>query len=157
MQLIFPCPKCSETVRLIIAAETDAVSCPDCGWSREITAHEIQGGRPRNCLACACGDLWRQKDFPPILGVVIVSAGVIMSTIAWQAYLPVTAIAILMGFAAVDLLLYWLMRDVLVCYRCGSRHRHTNPDDQYLHFELETAERYRQEAKRLEETTETKQ
>ena len=42
------------------------------------------------------------------------------------------------------------MRDVLVCYRCQARHRHTPLDGRHERFNLETHERYRQEALRLE-------
>ncbi len=55
-----------------------------------------------------------------------------------------------MAFALADLLLYALMPDVLVCYRCGSRHRYVNLDEDHPRFSLELHERYRQEAKRLE-------
>jgi hypothetical protein len=40
--------------------------------------------------------------------------------------------------------LFLLMRDMLVCYRCGARHRRTPIDQQHPKFDLETAERYRQ-------------
>ena len=54
--------------------------------------------------------------------------------------------------ALFDLVLYAFMKDVLVCYRCGAQHRRFDPDDQHPRFDLEVAERYRQEAMRLEET-----
>ena len=85
----------------------------------------------------------------------MVGLGVLLSTIAWTMYMPVTAIAVLMMFAAIDLILYWLMPDVLVCYRCQARHRHANLDGQQPRFSLETAERYRQESKRLKETSQS--
>jgi len=115
-----------------------------------MTSHEIAQGAPSCCLVCGCNDLWRQKDFSPRLGLLIVALAVLFSTIAIYFYWPVAALAILMGFALLDLLLYLLMPDVLVCYRCGGRHRHFIDDETHPQFNLELAERYRQEAARLD-------
>ena len=80
---------------------------------------------------------------------MIVGLGALLSTIAYGFYWPKTALGILMVFALGDLVLYSLMKDVLVCYRCGARHGRTTPGDQYPKFNLELAERYRQEARRV--------
>lgn len=98
---------------------------------------------------CGCNDLWRQKDFPQKLGLAMVALGALLSTMAMAYYYPTTALAILLAFALGDLLLYTFMPDVLVCYRCGARHRHARPGEEYPRFNLDTAERYRQEAARL--------
>ena len=57
-----------------------------------------------------------------------------------------------MGFALLDLLLYTFMSDMLVCYRCSARYRHANLGVDPRRFDLEVAERYRQESIRLEES-----
>jgi len=100
-------------------------------------------------LACGCPDLWRQKDFPQRLGLLIVGLGALLSTIAWAYMLPVVAICILMAFALVDFLLYTLMKDVLVCYRCQACLGDSAVDEDHPRFTLEVAERYRQEEIRL--------
>ena len=102
---------------------------------------------------CGCDDLWRQKDFPPALGLTLVGLGALLSTLAWLWYYPVAAIGILMAFALVDLVLFALMPDVLVCYRCGARYRHTAIREDHPRFSLELAERYRQEERRLKEVS----
>lgn len=81
----------------------------------------------------------------------MVALGALGSTLAIAWYLPGIALAILLFFAFVDLLLYTLMPDVLVCYRCQSRFRVLDPRTDYPRFNLETAERYRQEAARVAE------
>jgi len=106
---------------------------------------------PTECLVCGCGDLWRQKDFPVRLGLLMVGLGAVGSTVAWMWYEPLWAIGILMAFALVDLLLFLFMPDVLVCYRCGARHRAAALDESVPHFNLEVAEKYRQEQIRLRE------
>ena len=81
-----------------------------------------------------------------MIGIGLVALGIGLSTIAWARYLPVLAIGILMLFALLDLALYSLMKDVLVCYRCQARHRLEGSTDGYPRFDHERAERYRQEA-----------
>jgi hypothetical protein len=92
--------------------------------------------------------LWRQKDFPPQLGVAIVALGAVASTAAFAWYRPLLALAILGAFALLDLVLFLVMPDVMVCYRCQARYRSFRADSPYNAFNLETAERYRQEAAR---------
>lgn len=151
MQILYSCPVCSGTVRNEVTAATAAVKCGHCAWSRPLREADLSEQRPTRCLVCGCSDLWRQKDFPARLGMAFVALGAILSTIAMAWYYPATALGILLAFALGDLVLYVVMPDVLVCYRCQARHRVTQPDDVYPRFNLETAERYRQEAARLDE------
>ena len=76
----------------------------------------------------------------------MVGLGILLSTIATAYYLPMLAIGVLMGFALLDMVLYWLMPDALVCYRCHARYQQLSHDDQHVKFDLELNERYRQEA-----------
>ena len=46
--------------------------------------------------------------------------------------------------------LYVFMPDVLVCYRCSAHYRRSKDLSATPYFNLETAERYRQERIRLE-------
>ena len=85
------------------------------------------------------------------MGLAVVAAGAILSSIAWYFHRPMVAIGLLMGFAAADMLLFFVMSDVLVCYRCRARHRGTNLNVEHPTFDHETAERYRQEQLRLSE------
>jgi hypothetical protein len=102
-----------------------------------------------HCLVCGCADLWRQKDFPQRLGLLMVGAGIVLSTAAYALWQPALALGILMAFALVDFFLFLFMKDVLVCYRCGARHGGFVPTSQAT-FDLEVNERYRQERLRLE-------
>ncbi len=153
MQLVFRCPSCSQTGTLEAAETASLLRCASCGWERSIATEDVADGRPKRCLCCGCEDLWRQKDFPQRLGLLMVGMGILFSTIAWARMEPVIAIAILMGFALIDMVLFVVMPDVLVCYRCGARHRHAQPPEEHPRFNLELHERYRQEAIRLEEAS----
>ncbi len=152
MQLVYRCPGCGETAIVDRVESTRRAECAACGRSRDVPGGDLVDGLPVRCLACGCDDLWRQKDFPQRLGVMMVGLGILGSTVFWARMEPVAAIGVLMGFALIDMLLFVLMRDVLVCYRCGARHRKVDRAEDHARFNLETHERYRQEAIRLEES-----
>lgn len=149
MRVEFNCPKCLRADAGEVGASSTMLACRHCGWNRPLAPGEVQADAPTRCLACGCDDLWRQKDFPPQLGVAIVGLGIVLSSIAVAKMQPTWALGILMGFALADLLLFVVMRDALVCYRCHARFRHIAKTDQHPKFNLEVNERYRQEALRL--------
>lgn len=152
MRITYQCPVCELSNREEVVSGGRTIACPRGDWSRGVPVEDVEDGRPVRCLVCGCEDLWRQKDFPPQVGLTMVGLGALLSTIAWSFYLPLVAIGILMAFALADLLLYVLMPDVLVCYRCDSRHAQANlAADATPRFSLETAERYRQQNLRLEQ------
>lgn len=129
----------------------ESLHCEHCGWDRLIGPDDWAAGIPSRCLACGCEDLWRQKDFPQGVGLLLVAMGALLSTIAWAYHRPVLAIGTLLAFAAGDLALFLFMKDVLVCYRCAARFNKAELGNARTEFNLETAERYRQEAKRFDE------
>lgn len=151
MWVVFECPSCHCQNVSEVAVETEEIRCSSCVWQRPVADENRSASEPVTCVVCGCGDLWRQKDFPQRLGLLMVAAGALMSTVFWWFMQPAWAIGVLLLFALVDGLLYTLMRDVLVCYRCKARHRHAPLDGRHERFNLETHERYRQEALRLEE------
>jgi hypothetical protein len=140
----FCCPKCQQTNRLAVVAG-EGVQCAGCGWQRAAGLEDFVQGKPVHCLVCGCNDLWRQKNFSSRVGLLMVGAAILFSTIAYALWQPVLALGILMGFALIDALLYLFMRDVSVCYRCGARHAGFDPAGSHETFDLEVAERYRQE------------
>ncbi len=150
MLLTYRCPICGLTNRQRIDDENSTLACANRDWQRNVS--HAGADQPANCQICGCGDLWRQKDFPQRVGVMFVATGAILSTIAWYYMYPLVAIGVLLFFAAIDLVLYVVMPDVLVCYRCGGRHRPAKIDDDTPRFDLEVNERYRQEKIRLEES-----
>ena len=155
MQVLYQCPLCQQTRRAAIASNMEALVCESCHWTRAVPAGSVDAAGPHVCVVCGCGDLWRQKDFPQKLGLAMVILGAVLSTIAFSLYLPLTALGVLLGFALVDLLLFTFMKDVLVCYACHARYRDADLRDDHPRFNLETAERYRQEAARLNQSHRT--
>ena len=75
------------------------------------------------CAWCATGDLYIQKDFPQGLGLFIVIMGFVVSTIFWYYEMPLSAYAVLLVSALLDMVLYYWVPDVTICYRCLSQYR----------------------------------
>ena len=151
MQIAFDCPKCIKLDRGEVTQAASQVRCSHCGWTRPIEQGAIQGESPTRCLVCGCNDLWRQKDFDQRLGVFIVGLGILLSTIAVAYMLPGIAMIILMIFGLADWVLYAVLPDRLVCYRCHAQYRRIPNLAQTAAFDLEVNERYRQEAIRLKQ------
>lgn len=148
MRVIYNCPSCQHPNQETVSETTDKLNCSACSWSRSIPAGTEHHTHPATCLACGCGDIWRRKNFPQQLGVAIVVLAAIVSTVFWAKHEPVWAIGTLMAAAAFDMLLFAVMPDVLVCYRCGARYLRFDPAGETPFFNLETAERHRQEQRR---------
>ena len=153
MHVSFRCPSCERTAGCEAGPGDSQLRCGRCGWSKPLRTEDIAPGAPRRCLFCGCNDLWRQKDFPQRVGLAIVALGIVLSTVAWFYMEPLWSLGILMVFALADMLLYVFMRDVLVCYRCGARYSQATVEER-PYFDLEVAERYRQEARRIAEPRE---
>lgn len=155
MRLTCHCPACEAAIGLEVDTTPASIVCPQCGHTRAIAADALAAAGPTRCLGCGNADLWRQKDFPQRVGLLMVALGAILSSIAWAYHWPILALSILGGFAIVDMVLFWVMPDVLVCYRCRARHRVTLPEGTFGPYDHEVGERYRQERLRLGKGSET--
>lgn len=144
--IIYQCPACQTRQVSTPEPDTGPVRCEHCDWSRDEGAGDFLDQVICRCRICGCDDLWRQKDFPPALGLAIVGVAASLSCLAWAWYRPVTALVILLIAAFLDMLLFTFMGDMLVCYRCASRHRRSAMNEEHPRFNLEISERYRQQA-----------
>jgi transcription elongation factor Elf1 len=153
MELTFECPECHAVGRVPRVEDRPTATCGRCGHVRELHPSATEGGRLSACAWCATTDLYIQKDFPHGLGLGIVVVGFVVSSVFWYYLLPIAAYAVLLATAALDLVLYYLVPDVTICYRCLCQHRGagSNPDDRFAPFDLAIGERYRQERLRVEE------
>jgi len=94
--------------------------------------------------------LFIRKDFPQRVGVVLVAIGIIGSSIAWYYANVYWTFGILFATALIDVVLYLMVGDALMCYRCHAQYRSVEEMETHGEFELETHEKYRQLAARLE-------
>ena len=153
MELTFLCPDCGAVnhVQSLQAAERGA--CSACGAGRSLHHEVIEDGQLRACPWCATSDLYIQKDFPQGLGLSIVIVGFVISTIFWYLEKPILTYLVLLASALLDMVLYYRVPDVTICYRCLSQIRGagSNPENRIGPFDLAVGERYRQERLRIEE------
>jgi hypothetical protein len=149
MHVTFRCPSCGLSQHSLEFQDGSGELRCLCGWKKPLTALDITGETPNHCLVCGTQDLWRQKNFPPIFGVFFVAVGAIASSIAVYYYHPLWALGILMALALLDMVLYQVMSDVLVCYRCQARHGKVDLTGRVA-YDHELGERYRQEEIRMQ-------
>lgn len=125
------CPSCGRAVE---RAPGSSVRCRRCGADAPLREHTE--GPLAGCLACPCPELYRHRDFNQKLGLLLVVLGAALS-LWWANILP------LIGAAAVDLLLWYVLPDVAICYRCKAHHREFPGIAKIAPFDLERHEHYR--------------
>jgi hypothetical protein len=84
--------------------------------------------------------------------VALVGIGIVGSSIAWFYTNLMWTFGILFATALVDVLLYALVGDALMCYRCDAQYRGVEEIESHGQFDLETHEKYRQLAARMNDT-----
>ena len=157
MNVAFSCPNCGNTSRAELpSGESESshpsdFACSGCGETFRVPAGALDGEQLNRCLICPSTDLYLRKDFPQRLGVGIVTVGILASCIAWGFYHMYLTFAILFATALVDVVLYLVVPDALMCYRCGAQYRRAPGLDSHAPFSLETHERHRQQKARLAE------
>lgn len=150
MNVTYACPACEAGNRLHFDATTRHVKCQVCGQELEVPEDAVEDNRVQRCLVCPSTDLFVRKDFPQRLGVLIVAVGIIGSSYAWYHANLLWTFGILFATALIDVLLYALVGDALMCYRCHSQYRGVAEMDSHGMFDLETHERHRQLTARLQ-------
>jgi hypothetical protein len=153
MELTYQCPDCGAVDHVPRLETALTMTCRRCGAVRDLHGDSIEDGRLLACPRCATIDLYIQKDFPQGLGLFIVVVGFAISTVFWYLEMPVVTYLVLLASALLDMVLYYRVPDVTICYRCLSQARGpgSNPDGRFRPFDLAIGERYRQERIRVEE------
>jgi hypothetical protein len=154
MELTFECPRCKMIDHVDEVEAASQARCSHCLTVRDLRPGAIaEGGALAACPMCGSPDLYIQKDFPQSLGLAIVCVGFAVSTVFWYYERPIPAYAVLLASALLDMLLYYRVPNVAICYRCQSQVRGpgSNPDGRFGPFDLAVGERYRQERLRAEE------
>jgi hypothetical protein len=103
------------------------------------------------CAVCGGDQLYRKKDFPHWLGMMLLVVACLGFLIANYLYQQWLAWGILIGSALIDCMLYLAVGDAVVCYRCAAHHRRFPVNPGHKPFELSIGERYRQEKLRREQ------
>jgi hypothetical protein len=153
MELTFLCSDCGAVNQVRSLETAERGICLQCRAERSLHCELVEDGQLRACPWCATSDLYIQKDFPQGLGMFIVIVGFVISTIFWYLERPLFTYLVLLASALLDMLLYYRVPDVTICYRCLSQIRGAGSDleNRFHPFDLAVGERYRQERLRIEE------
>lgn len=154
MNITYACPACGEAVRANFTAGDQVLCCTHCDGRLSIPAKAVDGNQVRRCLVCPSADLYVRKDFPQRIGVGLVAVGIVGSSIAWAYANVLATFGILFATALADLALFAVVGNCLMCYRCHAQYRGVEQMDVHGAFDLETHERYRQMAARMNEKSE---
>ena len=150
MRITYRCHQCDATcVESNVTAQTRQLTCRSCGQTVRLPEGAWDEGRLQRCLVCPCRELFVRKDFNQRLGVGIIVLGFALSTVAWALRRPLWTYGILFATAAIDMVLYFLVGNLVQCYRCHAEYRDLDQLESYQPFDLETHERFRQEAARV--------
>jgi len=149
MNLRFACSKCGSANYATLPGQTESV-CANCGGVEFLNEEAHPDGYLKKCARCRCTELYRQKDFPQWLGLGFLTVACGLFFFFAIRYEYKIAWSILLGSAAFDGLVYLIVGDVVVCYRCEAQHRGV-PARSIDPFELAIAEKYRQERLRREQ------
>ena len=153
MELTYGCRSCGAIDRVASVESANVLCCPRCGDTRPVSASAFEDGGLVACVACGTEDLYSQKDFPQVLGLAIVFIGFGVSSVFWYYERPLWTYAILLSSALLDMVLFYRVPNVSICYRCLAQYRGegSNPGGRYKFFDLGIGERYRQEKMRVDE------
>jgi hypothetical protein len=151
MNASFACPQCDQPARVEVPDGAATITCPACRGELALPAGAYVDGELHRCLVCPSTDLFVRKDFPQRLGVTIVTVGFLVSCVTWYNYWLYATFAALFATALIDVTLWFLVPNCLHCYRCNAQYRGLKGLEKHQGFNLETHERYRQQAIRLEQ------
>lgn len=107
--------------------------CEHCDAPTDVVAPP-EGSRIDVCAACGHDQLYFQKDFNRTTGVALVAIGAV--------FVPWTYGLSLLGVTILDYIVWRLVKDVIVCYRCQAVHRGYPPNPAIQPFDLVIHDRH---------------
>lgn len=149
MNVTFACGTCQRATRVELDSDSSELVCAHCAARRPVAETAFDAKRLVRCPVCSGGELFVRKDFSPRLGLMIIVLGFTAATITWYWHKPLATYAILGASALLDFALYFVVGNLLECYKCHAEYRGVAGLDTHSPFSLETHERYRQQAARL--------
>jgi len=153
MNVTFRCPSCDQPSRAEFGPESAEIVCSSCGVKFPVPPASVTEKQVAQCLICPSTELFIRKDFPQVLGVIVVVLAAVVSSVFWYLHMPWWTYGTLFLAAFIDLVLYIFVGNQLQCYRCQAQYRGVPGLDNHEPFDLETHEKYRQQLARLEEAS----
>ena len=149
MNVTFRCPSCDQPAIAEFGRDSVEIACLRCGVKFPVPQGSVTDKQVTQCLICPSTELFIRKDFPQVLGVIIVVLAAVISSVFWYLHMPWWTYGTLFLAAFIDLVLYIFVGNQLQCYRCQAQYRGVPGLDNHEPFDLETHEKYRQQLARL--------
>jgi predicted nucleic acid-binding Zn ribbon protein len=149
MNVSYRCPHCNQIATALLAEDATEFACSQCTAAFQSPQGTIRDGEVTQCLVCPCKELYIRKDFSQNLGIGIVVAGAVISSVFWFYRMPLWTYGTLFATALIDVVLYMTVGNVLQCYQCQAQYRGLKSLDEHEGFDLETHEKHRQQQIRL--------
>jgi len=149
MNVTYRCPHCNQIATASLAEGATEFACEKCAAAFRPPADAVRDGHVTECLVCPCKELYIRKDFSQNLGIAIVAAGAVISSVFWYYRMPMWTYGTLFATALIDVVLYVTVGNVLQCYQCQAQYRGLKSLDEHEGFDLETHEKHRQQQIRL--------
>jgi transcription elongation factor Elf1 len=133
-EIAFACPRCGKEA---VAGLDGRGRCRSCAEETllPLSPDLRESGVVESCPACGSSLLYVQRDFNQKAGLAIVAIGAALA--------PFTPFySSLMVAALVDALLYALLPEITVCYRCHAHFRGFARNPRHQSFDLHVAEQY---------------
>jgi hypothetical protein len=135
-EIAFRCPRCGAEALAGVDGRGRCRGCRD--ETRLSPSDALREQRlVDRCPACAGEQFYVQRDFNQKAGLAIVVLGALLA--------PFTPFyASLVVAVAIDALLYLLLPEITVCYRCHAHFRGFRRNPKHAAFDLHLAEQYEQ-------------
>ncbi len=125
MRVRVRCPACRGTQQVAASQAPSETACRRCGRTipLALTGSVREDRGVDACPVCEGRDLYVRKDLNRNLGLAaVVVVGLVSAGFLWAGR-DLAAYGVLGAFALVDFVIYQLLTDVTVCYRCQSEFR----------------------------------
>ncbi len=131
------CPHCKELQTVNEFNNLQELQCTHC--KETVFSHCTDGFKTsetlNQCPACGCSHLFRQRDFNRRLGMAILMVGIVLSFFTYGISLLFVTV--------LDLLLYFKVKEVAVCYGCSAVFRGFQGIPKLEPFQLVLHDHYR--------------
>lgn len=126
-----------------IGAGDEALDCPRCGRSHALhhTSQLLRREPLETCALCGGSEFFVRKDFPQKIGLLIVVTAAGISFLSLRSA-PGLAYGVLAAAVLIDLLIYYIIGVVTVCYRCRTQYWGVQRNARHDWFDLATSEKY---------------
>jgi len=126
-------------------AGESAVKCPHCLRDLPLTACDADAEGPiAQCAVCGGREFFLRKDFPQKLGLAIVILFAVVASVFYYFRIVAATYAALAVPVMIDAVVYLVVGQVTVCYRCRAEYRRVGYNQHHANFDLATSEKYSQ-------------